>query len=108
MTASSPRTRPPSHRPIAERPGRLLLEIAGTRYGLRAVACDLHIGDRAFRLLKENGTVYDVIQTPYGPECDCPDFIFRRDGLDPRGCKHVRALVSVGMIEGHDEADDRD
>ncbi|MDB5349562.1 MAG: hypothetical protein JWN86_809 [Planctomycetota bacterium] len=81
--------------------GRLLLEIGGTRYSLRPVACHAQIGKRAFRLLKDDGTVYDVVQTPYGAECDCPDFIFRRDGLDPDGCKHVQALVSVGMIPAH-------
>ena len=60
------------------------------------------IGTRAFRLLKADGTVYDVVQTRHGAECDCPDFLFRRDGLDPEGCKHVRALVSVGMIPPRD------
>jgi hypothetical protein len=78
--------------------GRLSLEIRGNPYALRVVTCDPAIGGRAYRLMKRDGTVYDVVQTRFGPECDCPDFIFRRDGLDPLGCKHVRALVSVGMI----------
>ncbi len=30
--------------------------------------------------------------------CDCPDYIFRRDGLDPSGCKHIKALVGSGLI----------
>lgn len=97
MTATPVRKRRP---PTSTRPGRLLLEIGGLPYALRPVACDPGIGGRAFRLLKPDGTVYDVIQTRYGSECDCPDFIFRRDGLDPEGCKHVRALVQVGMIAG--------
>src|SRR3954454_5794309 len=101
MTASPPR----SPRAAQTHAGRLFLEISGQSYSLRAVHCDDRIGHRAYRLLKADGTVYDVIQTPFGPECDCADFIFRRDGLDPRGCKHVQALVSVGMIEGHDSGE---
>jgi hypothetical protein len=57
--------------------------------------------DRAFRLNKADGTLYDVAETRHGPQCDCPDFVFRRDGLDPAGCKHVQALVAQGLIDGH-------
>jgi hypothetical protein len=60
---------------------------------------------RAFRLNKPDGTLYDVAQTRYGPRCDCPDFVFRRDGIDPTGCKHVKALVAEGLIgDGADQA----
>jgi hypothetical protein len=58
------------------------------------------IAARAFRLLKSDGALYDVTQTLFGPQCDCPDFVFRRDGLDRSGCKHVKALVAHGLIEG--------
>lgn len=71
------------------------------QYALRPLTCDSAVGLRAYRLLKDDGTIYDVIETHFGPECDCPDFIFRRDGLDPSGCKHVQALTSVGMLVGH-------
>ena len=81
--------------------GRLMLLIRDTPYSVRRIACDPVVADLAFRLLKPDGTIYDVIQTQYGPECDCPDFIFRRDGLDPVGCKHVRALVETGLIVGN-------
>lgn len=54
---------------------------------------------RAYRLIKTDGAVYDLAETRYGPSCDCPDYIFRRDGLDPAGCKHVRALVQHGLID---------
>ncbi len=27
--------------------------------------------------------------------CDCPDFIFRRDGIDPRGCLHIQAVKAL-------------
>jgi hypothetical protein len=79
---------------------RLLLLIGETVYGLRAIDCDRTIAGRAFRLAKADGTRYDVLQTPFGPHCDCPDFIFRRDGIDPNGCKHVQALVAQGLIDG--------
>jgi hypothetical protein len=63
------------------------------------VRCDPKTGVRAFRLNKPDGTLYDVAQTHFGNQCDCPDFIFRRDGLDPCGCKHVKALVAEGLID---------
>lgn len=78
---------------------RLVLEIAETRYAFRPVACPEAIGCAAFRLVKDDGTIYDLVQTEYGPQCDCPDFVFRRDGLDPNGCKHIQALVAAGMMK---------
>ena len=78
----------------------LTLTIDRTTYEVGRLACHEPIADRAFRLRKPDGTLYDVAQTPYGPECDCPDFVFRRDGLDPDGCKHVQALVACGLIDG--------
>lgn len=95
MTATLPRTRRPS-RP----PSQLFITITDRLYAIRQVACDPHLGERAFRLLKDDGALYDVIQTRFGPTCDCPDFIFRRDGLDPSGCKHIRALTTCGLISG--------
>ena len=78
----------------------LFLAINQTVYGVQALPTVLPEATKAFRLNKADGTLYDVAQTRYGPQCDCPDFIFRRDGLDPAGCKHVQALVAQGLIEG--------
>jgi hypothetical protein len=78
----------------------LFLQINQTFYEVRALECDPIIAVKAFRLNKADGTLYDVAETRYGPQCDCPDFIFRRDGLDPSGCKHVKALVAEGLIDG--------
>jgi hypothetical protein len=78
----------------------LVLVINQTFYRVRALHGESGAEDRAFRLNKADGTLYDVAQTRYGPRCDCPDFVFRRDGIDPAGCKHVRALVAEGLIEG--------
>ena len=77
---------------------RLDLTIGRTTYAIRPLACAAVIADRAFRLTKGDGTAYDVVQTVYGPQCDCPDYVFRRDGLDPAGCKHIKALVGSGLI----------
>lgn len=90
-----------SRRDKLERPAisyRLELRIGGTMYGVEPLPEALEVGGRAFRLTKEDGTAYDVAQTPHGPSCDCPDYIFRRDGLDPAGCKHVQAMVGSGLI----------
>jgi hypothetical protein len=78
---------------------RLDLTIGSTTYAIEPLAETLLAGTRAFRLIKNDGTIYDVAQTSYGPQCDCPDYLFRRDGLDPSGCKHIKALVGWGMIE---------
>lgn len=77
---------------------RLLLQIDRTLYRLRPVRDDPGESARGIRLSKPDGTEYDVEQTPFGPTCDCPDFIFRREGLDPTGCKHIKALVAHGVI----------
>jgi hypothetical protein len=83
----------------------LVLIINRTIYGVKPVRCDPEGALRAFRLNKSDGTLYDVAQTQYGNQCDCPDFIFRRDGLDPTGCKHVKALVAEGLL-GEEQAGD--
>jgi hypothetical protein len=81
------------------RPGRcrLTLTINGLHYAVRPIASQADDVSRAFRLSRKCD-VYDVAQTVHGPTCDCPDFIFRRDGLDPRGCLHIRAMRAVGML----------
>jgi hypothetical protein len=86
---SRPKKIPSSH---------LLLLINETLYRVHPVACESSTAERAFRLDKGDGTLYDVAQTRFGVECDCPDFVFRRDGLDPAGCKHVKALVAKGLL----------
>ncbi len=54
---------------------------------------------KAYRLSKADGTDYDVALTDHGLTCDCPDFIFRRDGIDPEGCKHIKAMVTYGLLD---------
>jgi hypothetical protein len=78
---------------------RLTLTINGTLYSVRPIPADPGVAIKAFRIKKSDGRVYDIAQTAYGPECDCPDFVFNRDGIDPDGCKHIKAMIAVGLIE---------
>ena len=56
---------------------------------------------RAFRLRRpslSSGIIFDVAETVHGATCDGPDFVFRRDGLDPPGRLHIRAMRAVGLL----------
>lgn len=79
---------------------RLVLTIRGTEYLVRGIpAAAFGATTRAFQLRKAGtATVHHVAETIHGPICDCPDFIFRHDGIDPKGCKHIRALRALGLI----------
>ena len=79
-------------------PARLTLTIRQTAYDVHGLTVSPDVARKAFRLGKPDGTLYDVAETTYGPACDCPDFIFRREGIDPAGCKHVKALVACGLL----------
>ncbi len=93
--------RPPKTRPLdvskAAR-SKLLLTIDQAAYVLLSLSPAAGPSRRAYRLVKADGAVYDLLETSYGAACDCPDYIFRRDGLDPSGCKHIKALVRHGLI----------
>jgi hypothetical protein len=94
-TARTPRAIKP-----ATGTARLTLTINGSGYIVRPTRPDAFAALRAFRLRKADGTIYDVAETVHGNTCDCADFIFHRDGIDPAGCKHVKALVAVGLLPG--------
>jgi hypothetical protein len=76
-----------------------MLVINGTSYNVRPIPCDPAAALKAFRLRKSDGASYNVATTEFGPACDCPDFTFHRDGIDPDGCKHIKAMIGVGLIE---------
>jgi hypothetical protein len=78
---------------------RLTLTINGTSYAVRPNPADSFAAVKAFRLRKADGTTYDATQTIHGVECDCPDFIFHREGIGGAGCKHVKALVARGLLD---------
>lgn len=95
-------TRPPvkSRKPVRPTHGtcRLTLHINGTAYTVRPIPCDPAAAVRAFRLRKSDGTTYDVARAAFGTVCDCPDFEFHRDGIDPAGCKHIKAMTACGLL----------
>jgi hypothetical protein len=78
---------------------RLTLTINGTAYNVRPIPADPSVASKAYRLKKGIGTIYHLATTAHGPSCDCPDFILRRDGIDPAGCKHIKALVACGLFD---------
>jgi hypothetical protein len=94
LTMTVPRTR--RIRP-AHGVARLTLHVNGA-YALRRIPCDPDAALEAWRLRKDDGTTYHVARTGFGPTCDCPDWTFHRDGLDPGGCKHIKALIATGLM----------
>ena len=78
---------------------RLTLVINGAAYNVRPVQTDADAALKAYRLRKSDGTAYHVALTVHGLTCDCPDFTFNRDGIDPAGCKHIKAMVAVGLLD---------
>ena len=79
---------------------RLTMEINGVDYRVEPSQGEEYAVTKAYRLSKRDGTAYDVALTDFGLTCDCPDFIFHRDGLDPEGCKHIKAMVAYGLLDG--------
>src|SRR4051812_33207480 len=79
---------------------RFTLAIGDSTYAVRPLAVGPGSGlSKLIRLRKDDGAVHHVSRHAHGCECDCPDFVYRREGRDPRGCRHIRALVSVGLVE---------
>lgn len=78
---------------------RLVLRICGTSYGLTRLDRGREAVLEGWRLTKPDGTAYDCCRTEHGLLCDCPDFAWRREDIEPEGCKHLRALVRVGLLE---------
>jgi hypothetical protein len=96
-TMTAPRPPVKARKPARPTHGtcRLTLSINGTNYSVRP---NVGAAYTAFRLKKSDGTTYDVASTEHGLTCDCPDHVFHRDGLDPAGCKHVKAMVACGLL----------
>jgi hypothetical protein len=79
---------------------RLYLRIGGTSYVLRRLDRSALAVLEGWRLIKPDGTAYDVARTEHGCTCDCPDYAWRRDGVEEDGCKHVVSLKAVGLLGG--------
>ena len=78
---------------------RLTIVINDMDYLVKPNSAEASAAIKAYRLSKADGTDYDVAQTRHGLTCDCPDFIFHRDGIDPEGCKHIKAMVAYGLLD---------
>jgi hypothetical protein len=86
---------------------RLTIAINGMDYQVNPNVAEGPAALKAYRLTKTDGTEYDLAEHISPPveearhyvTCDCPDFIFRRDGIDPEGCKHIKAMVAFGLLE---------
>jgi hypothetical protein len=80
------------------RPGRcrLILSINEHKCNVRPIFSQHETVLKAFRLSRKvtinRKVIYDVADTIYGGICDCPDFIFGRDGKDPKGFRAGRLL----------------
>jgi hypothetical protein len=76
--------------------GVAALEINGTAYTVEQLLDFGRAGSgglAGYRLTnRQNSKVYDVEITADAWRCDCPDFVYRRDGKDAKGCKHVAGL----------------
>jgi hypothetical protein len=78
---------------------RLTMAINGVDYRVEPSPAVAQVVAKVYRLSKPDGTAYDVALTCHGLICDCPDFIFHRDGIDPDGCKHIKAMVAYGLLD---------
>lgn len=93
--------RPEPPAPDADKPlvVAMAIGINGTHYSVSPLAPSPD-AVKAFRFVKidGDGRAYDVEELEGGARCDCADFVFRREGLDTLGCKHVRAAWMCGLI----------
>ncbi len=79
----------------------LTLKINDSEYRLVFLCPDPRVANPAWRLFKLDGSgeKYDVHFDAHGCQCTCADFHWRRNGKDPGGCKHVRALDALGLMK---------
>lgn len=78
---------------------KLLIEINGIRYTLRRIVSDPRVTAIAWRLTHADGRCYDLHKDEFGEIlCDCRDFLVRRQGKDPKGCKHCAAAKAAGLF----------
>jgi hypothetical protein len=78
----------------------LTLSINGARSKVHPIDGRAEGPGRAYRLTKQaaDGAVYDLAEDQDGAVGDCPDFVYRREGLDAAGCKHIRAARACGLL----------
>jgi hypothetical protein len=102
-TTTKPRK---STKPKPADTARLTLTIRGVDYTVRPLAMEDQgfAVTRAFRLVKVEPNregvreSHDVATTIHGHTCDCGDQIWRHEGTDGIGCKHIRAARAFGLL----------
>jgi hypothetical protein len=94
---------PVSPPPTADEPRPLVvacvISIGGTHYSVSPLA-PAPGATKAYRFNKIDGdeAQHDLDETADGASCTCGSFVWRHDGLDDLGCKHVRAARMLGLI----------
>ncbi len=71
----------------------------GTYYVLNRIEPELPKVSVCWRLMKKDGGIYDVHVDQHGHQCTCADYIYRK-GNTPYTCKHIQALLDLGIITG--------
>jgi hypothetical protein len=77
------------------------ITIGGKFYAVEPMPFDREAGVEAlYAITSEDGDVYHVSDHRDEPaRCTRGDFTWRRDGIDPLGCKHIRALVELDFVD---------
>lgn len=73
-------------------------QIVPTEYVLVNLTRDNVVADPLWRLLKDDGSSYDVSVADGYTTCTCADFTYEREHKDPKGCKHIAALRQHGLL----------
>lgn len=73
---------------------RLVDEV--TMYSIRPITTEAG-SLLGWRLSKDADSHYNIMLHPY-ETCDCADFEYRREGKDPKGCKHILALRAFHLM----------
>ena len=77
---------------------RLTVPIRGVCSSARPIRCEAPDVTRAWRLRRADGTASAVAGTSDGATCDWGDFVWRHEGRDGTGCKHIRVCRALGLI----------
>lgn len=77
----------------------MVISIDGTHYGVAPLA-PAPDAVKAFRFSKVSGDEarHDIDETAAGASCTCGDFVWRHEGRNTIGCKHLRAARMMGLI----------
>jgi hypothetical protein len=81
---------------------RLTVTIRGEEYHATPLEPEADDVVKAWRLRKASGDAYVVADTADGATCECRDYVYRHEGRDQVGCKHIRSLRALGLLDRED------